>query len=61
MAVPLFPFLSSLVPLAHKLDRTNFAFWRSQILSTVRAHELEGFLLGTQLCPEQYVFLQEGE
>ncbi|PON50169.1 hypothetical protein PanWU01x14_224820 [Parasponia andersonii] len=63
MAIPLpdLSFLSSLVPLALKLDRSNYAFRRSQILPTVRAHELEGFLLGTHPCPEQFIRFQEGE
>ncbi|PON53956.1 hypothetical protein PanWU01x14_198340, partial [Parasponia andersonii] len=31
------------------------------ILATIRAHDLEGFLLGTHLCPEQFLRLQPGE
>ncbi|PON60964.1 hypothetical protein PanWU01x14_149320 [Parasponia andersonii] len=54
-------FLSSMVPLALKLDHTNIAFWCTQILPTVCAHDLEGFLLSTRLCPEQYFMVQEGE
>ena len=30
-----------------RLDRTNYSYWRVVILAAVRAHDLEGFLLGT--------------
>ncbi|PON58326.1 hypothetical protein PanWU01x14_167180, partial [Parasponia andersonii] len=53
------PFFLSFVPLALKLDRSNFVFWHSQILATTRAHDLEGFLLGSRPYPQQ--FLQAGE
>ncbi|PON91706.1 hypothetical protein TorRG33x02_125370, partial [Trema orientale] len=45
----------SLAPLSIKLDRTNYSFWRSQVLPAVRAHDLEGFLLGTVPCPPRFV------
>ena len=40
-------------PLSIKLDRNNFHFWSTQVLSTARAHGLEGFPLGTLTCPSQ--------
>ena len=50
MAMP-----SVLPPVSIKLDRTNYLFWKSQILSTVRTHDLESFLLNTKLKPEEYI------
>ncbi|PON53451.1 hypothetical protein PanWU01x14_201710 [Parasponia andersonii] len=52
------PFLSSLVPLALKLDRSNFAY--SLILPTIRPHDLEGCLLGSHPCPPQFLQADEG-
>ncbi|PON57046.1 hypothetical protein TorRG33x02_294740, partial [Trema orientale] len=31
----------TLPPLSLRLNRSNYAYWRSQILPAVRAHELE--------------------
>ncbi|PON63537.1 hypothetical protein PanWU01x14_130110, partial [Parasponia andersonii] len=56
-----FLFLSSMVPLDLKLDRSNFAFWCSQILATIRAHDLEGFLLSIHPRLDSYLYLQAGE
>ena len=53
--VPGFSFSSSLMPLSLKLDRNNYAYWRSQVLPVVRAHGLEGFLLGNISCPAQFM------
>ena len=50
MAMP-----SVLPPVLIKLDRTNYLFWKSQILPTLRAHDLESFLLSTKLKPEKYI------
>ncbi|KAM6546385.1 hypothetical protein CsatB_027121 [Cannabis sativa] len=33
------------------LDRANYFYWRSQVLSTVRAHQLERFLTGARAQP----------
>ena len=38
---------------AIKLDRSYYTIWKSQILSSVRANGLEGFLNGTKICPDQ--------
>ena len=43
---------SALTPISIRLDRSNFTLRRSQILPTVRAYELEGFLIGTQSQPQ---------
>ncbi|KAF4386292.1 hypothetical protein G4B88_003509 [Cannabis sativa] len=40
--------LQSLAPLTLKLDRGNYTFWKSQVLPSLRAHDLEGFVLGTK-------------
>ncbi|KAF4382947.1 hypothetical protein G4B88_010118 [Cannabis sativa] len=45
----------SLAPLTIKLDRTNYPYWKSQVLPTLRAYDLEGYILGTKLCPPQFV------
>ncbi|KAH9791777.1 retrovirus-related pol polyprotein from transposon RE1 [Citrus sinensis] len=36
-----------------KLDRSNYTIWKSQILSAIRANDLEGFLDGSRTCPNQ--------
>ena len=38
-----------------KLDRSNYTIWKSQILSSVQANELEGLLNGSKLCPDQFL------
>ena len=50
MAMP-----SVLPSVSIKLDRTNYLFWKSQILPTVKAHDLESFLLNTKLKPKEYI------
>ena len=42
---------STMVPLSIRLDKLNYAFWQSQTLPVVKAHDLEDFLLGTLLKP----------
>ena len=51
----IFPFSSSLNPLVLRLNRSNYQYWRSQILSSVRAHGLDDFLLGLRTAPQQYL------
>ncbi|KAL2493066.1 Uncharacterized protein Adt_28694 [Abeliophyllum distichum] len=36
-----------------KLDRDNFLLWKNVIMPVVRGHGLEGYLLGTKVCPPQ--------
>ena len=48
-------FSSRLIPLSLKLDQNNLSSWRSQVLPTIRAHGLEGFLLGNIPCPDQFL------
>ena len=52
-----FPMLvpSTLAHLNIKLDSSNYTFWKSQILPSVRAHGLQGFLLGTHIKPDEYI------
>ena len=48
--------MPSVLPLVSiKLDRTNYLFWKSHMLPTLRAHNLEFFLLSTKLKPEEYI------
>ena len=51
--VPHLPIIlpSVLPPVSLQLDRSNYAIWKSKVLPTVRAYELEGFLLGTKALP----------
>ena len=54
------PILPMVIPctLAHlniRLNHTNYTFWRFQILPTVRAHDLEGFLFGTKIKPKEFI------
>ncbi|KAF4362700.1 hypothetical protein G4B88_028753 [Cannabis sativa] len=53
-AIPSSPF-QNLAPLTIKLERANYPYWRSQALPALRAHELEGYVLGTKPCPPQFV------
>ena len=39
------PLLQPLAPIAIRLDRENYAYWRSQVVPAVRAHDLDGFFL----------------
>lgn len=47
--------LPNLHPLQIRLDRTNYAFWRVQILSTVRAHCLDDLLDKAPQIPIQFL------
>ena len=38
-----------------KLDRSNYMIWKSKILSSVQANDLEGFLDGSKICPSQFL------
>ncbi|KAF4354635.1 hypothetical protein F8388_009626 [Cannabis sativa] len=53
--VPSVSIFQSLAPLTLKLDRGNYTFWKSQVLPALRAHDLEGFVLGTKECPPQCI------
>ena len=46
---------STRAPLNIRLNYTNYTFWRFQILSAVRAHDLEGFLFGTKIKPKEFI------
>lgn len=43
--------LPSLHPIILKLDHTNYAFWRAQVLPTIRAHGFEDFISPTAMPP----------
>ena len=58
---PTLPLQNTLDPLTLKLDHTNFAIWRSLVLSTVRALGLEGFLEGSHVCPDRFLPNLAGE
>ncbi|CAJ2644825.1 unnamed protein product [Trifolium pratense] len=38
-----------------KLDRENFPLWKSLVLPLIKGSKLDGYLLGTKKCPEQYI------
>ncbi|PON78830.1 hypothetical protein PanWU01x14_017290 [Parasponia andersonii] len=42
-------------PLHLRLDRNNYAYWRSQVLEAVRAHDLDDFLFSTRLRPDAFI------
>ena len=38
-----------------KLDRSNYRLWHSVVLSSLRGHRVEGFVLGTKICPPEFI------
>ena len=50
MAIP-----STLPSISIKLDRSNYMFWKSQILPGARAHDLEVFLLGPKSKQDEFI------
>ena len=46
---------TTLLPLHIRLSRTDYSFWKSQILPAVRAYGLEGFLTGDRVRPPAMV------
>ena len=42
-----------------KLTQSNFMLWKSQVISSIRANELEGFVDGSHVCPPK-VFMSLG-
>ena len=42
-----------------KLTQNNFMLWRSQVISSIRANELEGFVDGSHVCPPK-AFMNPG-
>ncbi|KAH9764120.1 retrovirus-related pol polyprotein from transposon RE1 [Citrus sinensis] len=42
-----------------KLTQSNFMLWKSQVISSIRANELEGFVNGSHVCPPK-VFMSPG-
>ncbi|KAH9717402.1 retrovirus-related pol polyprotein from transposon RE2 [Citrus sinensis] len=43
-----------------KLNQNNFMLWRSQVISSIRTNELEGFIDGSHICPPR-VFINLGQ
>ena len=46
---------STLAPINIKLNRSNYLFWKTQILPAARAYDLEAFLLGTKSKPNEVI------
>ncbi|KAL6345917.1 hypothetical protein AAG906_025197 [Vitis piasezkii] len=42
-----------------KLDRNNFLLWKSVIVPTMKGHDLDGYLFGTQPIPEKMISIME--
>ena len=42
-------------PINNKLDRSNYLFWKTQILPAARAHDLVAFFLGTKSKPNEVI------
>lgn len=38
-----------------KLDRNNYPLWKSLVLPVVRGCKLDGYMLGTKKCPEEFI------
>ena len=38
-----------------KLDENNFILWCTQVLTSIKGNDLEGFINGDQECPEQFL------
>ncbi|KAL2530455.1 Retrotransposon gag domain-containing protein [Forsythia ovata] len=47
--------LPTLLLIAMKLRRSNYNFWKSQIMPTLRAYDLEGFITGSMTCPQKVI------
>ena len=43
-----------------KLNQNNFMLWRSQVISSIKANELEGFIDDSHICPPK-VFINLGQ
>ncbi|PON83159.1 Copia-like polyprotein/retrotransposon [Trema orientale] len=37
------------------LNRSNYLLWKSQVIPPVRGHGVAGYLLGTKLCPAEFL------
>lgn len=47
-------------PIVLKLDRTNYSFWRAQVLPTIRAHGFEEYISATVMPPSPLLPSQSG-
>lgn len=41
-----------------KLDKNNYLLWKNMILPIIRGHNLEGYILGTKKCPQEFTGTQ---
>lgn len=55
ISVPSMLVSSTLTPVDIKLDRTNYLFWKSQVLPATRAHDLETCVLVTRTKPNEAI------
>ncbi|KAL5739276.1 hypothetical protein ACOSP7_028193 [Xanthoceras sorbifolium] len=44
--------------LIKKLDNSNYIYWRAQILSTIRALELEDLISSSKLPPSKFILFE---
>ncbi|KAL2517514.1 Uncharacterized protein Adt_13761 [Abeliophyllum distichum] len=50
------PFSMNLTQAASvKLDKDNYLLWKNVIMPIIRGHSLEGYLLGSKVCPPQFI------
>ncbi|KAL2509148.1 Integrase catalytic domain-containing protein [Forsythia ovata] len=47
--------LPTLLPVSMKLGRNNYNFWNLQVLPTLRAFDLESFVIERQICTQKYI------
>lgn len=53
--------VSSLQPINPKLSKTNYRYWRAQIISIVGSHGLEDHLIGLVPYPSPFVYVKNVE
>ena len=53
------PVLSQTHPIAVKLTEINYLIWKQQIMSTIRAFDLEPFLFEEQVVPPRLIATEE--
>lgn len=42
-----------------KLDRNDFPLWRSLVLPIIRGCKLDGYILGTKECPQEFIIVAD--
>ncbi|KAL9440594.1 hypothetical protein AB3S75_019292 [Citrus x aurantiifolia] len=38
-----------------KLDRSNYMFWKNQVLASFRGNRLEGYINGEKIAPNRFI------